>query len=192
MGLEKKWSQPIRWLHWGLFLTITAQLFLSLVMAGPDDKHQTALEHGTLIAHEYIGLAAAATILIHWVYLATAERITFEHLFPWSRSGLSLVFSELANLLRGRLPDDSEQAGLAGFIHGFGLLVATAMGLTGTVIYYHIYAGEIKTSGNHFALFIHGTLANLMWAYWIGHGLMALLHQLLGHNTLTGIFRLGR
>lgn len=192
MSATSKWSEPIRWLHWGLFLTITAQLFLSLVMAGPDDKHQTLIEHGTLIAHEYVGLAASLVILIHWLYLGFAERVTFEHLFPWTGSAFKEVVSETLGLFRGHLPNDSEQAGIAGFIHGFGLLLATAMGFTGTVMYILLQSGKMESTGYHIAVNIHGTLANLMWAYWIGHGLMAILHQLLGHNTITGIFRLGR
>lgn len=192
MSSTTKWSRPIRWLHLGLFLTITAQLFLSLVMAGPDDKHQTFFEHATLITHEYVGLLAAAIILIHWLYLAGAERVTFEHLFPWTGRGIGEVFGELGGLLRLRLPDESEQGGLAGFIHGLGLLLATAMGFTGTVMYFMLQAGRMESAGYHTAAFIHGTLANLMWAYWIGHGLIAILHQLLGHDTLRGMFRLGR
>ncbi|AOU98905.1 hypothetical protein BI364_13910 [Acidihalobacter yilgarnensis] len=176
----------------GLFLTITAQLFLSLVMAGPDDKHQSFLEHSTLITHEYVGLVAATIILAHWLYLALAERITFEHLFPWSAAGIRSVISEVSGLLRGRLPDDNEQAGLAGFIHGLGLLLATAMGFTGTVMYFLLQAGQMESTRYGIAVYIHGTLANVMWAYWIGHGLMAIMHQLLGHDTLRGIFRLGR
>ncbi|WP_083251425.1 cytochrome b/b6 domain-containing protein [Acidihalobacter yilgarnensis] len=192
MSFASKWSQPIRWLHLGLFLTITAQLFLSLVMAGPDDKHQSFLEHSTLITHEYVGLVAATIILAHWLYLALAERITFEHLFPWSAAGIRSVISEVSGLLRGRLPDDNEQAGLAGFIHGLGLLLATAMGFTGTVMYFLLQAGQMESTRYGIAVYIHGTLANVMWAYWIGHGLMAIMHQLLGHDTLRGIFRLGR
>lgn len=192
MSATSKWSRPIRWLHWGLFLTITAQLFLSLIMAGPDDKHQTLIEHGTLITHEYVGLVASAVILIHWLYLAFAERSTFEHLFPWSGRAFKAVVSETLGLFRGRLPDDSEQAGIAGFIHGLGLLVATAMGFTGTVMFFLLQAGKMHSAAYHTAVGIHGLIANLMWAYWIGHGLMALLHQLLGHRTLNAIFRLGR
>lgn len=192
MTSTSKWSLPIRWLHLGLFLTITSQLFLSLIMAGPDDKHQTLLEHSTLIAHEYVGLAASAIILIHWAYLAIAEHVTFEHLFPWSTRAFRQVLNETAGLIRGRLPDDREQAGLAGFIHGLGLLLATAMGLSGTIMYILLQAAKMHSVGYHIAVNIHGTLANLMWAYWAGHGLLAIVHQILGHETLRGISPLRR
>jgi cytochrome b561 len=46
------------------------------------------------------------------------------------------------------------------------------------------------TSLGHLAAEMHGALANVMWAYLIGHAAMALLHQLLGEGILRKMWTL--
>ena len=89
----------------------------------------------------------------------------------------------LASLKRGRVPL-TEESPLASAIHGLGLLIATAMALTGAVGYFFPAA--------RFLLGIHETIAPIMWAYLIGHVGLALLHQLAGHRILQRMFGFGK
>jgi cytochrome b561 len=38
---------------------------------------------------------------------------------------------------------------------------------------------------------VHSFLSNFMWAYLVGHAILALWHQLAGHRTLARMFSLG-
>jgi cytochrome b561 len=69
-------------------------------------------------------------------------------------------------------------------VHGLGLLLATYLAATGFIVYTQMAADGSMTSLGHMLADWHGALANVMWAYLIGHALMALLHQIMGEGLL--------
>jgi cytochrome b561 len=85
-------------------------------------------------------------------------------------------------LLRLRAPSDEDGA-LASAIHGLGLLVLTAMAVTGAV-----YFAADGTPVGRACLTLHKMAANLMWAYLIGHAGLAALHRLLGSDIFSRMF----
>jgi hypothetical protein len=71
-------------------------------------------------------------------------------------------------------------------VHGLGLLTVTAMAATGTVLF---FSGGVVF---HDAMALHRMIANLMWAYLIGHSGLAALHHLLGSDLLRRMFWIRR
>ena len=68
----------------------------------------------------------------------------------------------------------------------------TAMAATGTV-YYFINAGDPDAGGLvGLVMFIHTSLANLVWAYLIGHGALALIHHFTQDLSLGEMWSLRR
>lgn len=173
-------SLTTRLLHMLLALAILHQLLISLVMFGP--------RKGGLgwQAHEVVGVAALAILTGFWLWTLLRRRETRPtQLFPWlSRSGRAALKADaadhLAALRRLRLPHGQDSP-IASAVHGLGLLLATAMALTGAA---YFLEGLVPQALIWAAIFAHTTLANLMWAYLIGHAGLAVLHEITGQRVL--------
>lgn len=111
--------------------------------------------------------------------------------FPWfSRSGRKALWHEAHTLIRFPLSAIPVEGALSGAAHGLGLLAASGMAVSG-VLQYLVLENYVQ---NH-ALFdvaqgAHELLGALMWVYLIGHSGMGILHQWLGHQSVTRIFSL--
>jgi cytochrome b561 len=185
-----------RWLHAGIALGVTAQLGLSLIMQAPDDQDEvlaSGLPLQLFEAHEYIGMALLALLVLHWLWsLSGHVEDGFAHLFPWfSKEDMGKVTVEAKEALKFRISDPDISNALAGAVHGLGLLAATGMAVTGAVIFFNlnVKTGHMtrlgETSHN-----IHGTIALLMWAYLIGHVVVAVIHKRMGHTNVKEMFSL--
>jgi hypothetical protein len=122
-----------------------------------------------------------------WVLVRHGET-RLGRLFPWFSAArmrdvaADLIEQVLHRLLGvGRMEDRGDA--LASAVHGLGLLTVTGMCLTGAT--YFFARGTILGRD---ALMLHRLVANLMWAYLIGHGGMAVLHQFLGDDILARMF----
>lgn len=184
----KHWSLKTKILHIGMVATVSAQLFISLIMSEPDDKG-SAIGHLAYQAHEVVGLTALGIIALHWVWSISSQSDgRLKHLFPWSGSEKKRVISEIKALSSGQLPDTRKHGGLAGFVHGLGFLAVTGAAISGAIIFF-----TFPESGNPGALGeatkeIHEAIAALVWTYWAAHGGIAILHHLSGSDTVKKIF----
>lgn len=188
MTANSEWDVTTRVLHWGLTLFVSFQLFSGLLVSTPNTLFYFHW-------HEYIGLLAAAVILLHWMW-------SFAHgdlglLFPWNAAGFKRIQSETVNMLRGHLPAPGAQVGLSSFIHGLGLLAMTGMGFTGVLLFMYLPAklGGLAAVPHPVAItslsLIHRNLSYLAWFYWVGHVTFALLHLITGGRVFGAIY-LGR
>jgi len=184
-----------RWLHAGIALGVTAQLGLSLFMEAPDDKDEelvTGLPLELFEAHENIGMALLALIIVHWLWsLSGHVEGGFAHLFPWfSKERMGKVITEAKEALQLKVSDPEVSNALAGAVHGLGLLAATALAASGAVIYFNLSeTGHMTELGETFHE-IHETLGPLMWAYLIGHVAVAVIHKRMGHTNVKEMFSL--
>lgn len=188
MANSEQWRLGTRWLHGGMALVVTFQLMISLVMEAPrPGKSATVMPLLAFHLHEWVGLFAVLIIGAHWVYTVTVQGGNdLTHMFPWARAGRTHVLLEIRQLLRGQLPDGGPTGGLAGLVHGLGLVAVTGMALSGIVLFF--------TWSTHGALayraaWAHSLIANFAWAYWYGHVGLALLHEARGQRVLKGVFR---
>lgn len=186
---EHEWRRPVRWLHFALALGISVQLLSSQFMTLPHDHDATSFGVALFRVHVFAGLSTAAVIVLHWLWLAIDRHHLFKHLFPWTRSGIAEVGQDLTSLLRGKLVADGDRGGLSGLVHGLGLLTATTMGMTGVTIFWILNTPDAQKGLRDLVFNAHSLIANLMWAYFIGHVLLAVLHHWFGHPTLKRIFR---
>lgn len=190
--VQANWSLPTRWLHIGLAVTVTAQLFISLIMEPPIHQDASALAHGAYQVHEAVGLAALAIVLAHWLWTMIAKADGGRaHLFPWRGEALAAVKGDIAALMNRRLPDGGPRGGLPGLVHGLGFLAVSGMAMTGAVLF-EIFpdAGRPGPIAHGFKE-VHQFLANFVWAYWYGHVGLALLHKWSGHPNVKAMFSLG-
>ncbi len=187
------WNTGTRLLHWGMAVTVSFQLLISLIMEHPKPgRVLTSTQALSFELHEWVGLAAVGVIIAHWVWSAlfTRDDSGFRHLFPWDAKGRAKLLMELRQILRFQLPQGGPEGGLAGLVHGLGFLAVSAMAATGAVLFF-IYpknGAETPFVGN--VADLHSLIANLAWVYWYGHIGMALLHEILGHRVLARIFLL--
>ncbi|MFD1342593.1 cytochrome b/b6 domain-containing protein [Litorisediminicola beolgyonensis] len=182
-----------RLVHAGLALAVVTQLVTSLVLEPAEDGHAGNL---WFEVHEYAGLSAFALIVLFWIVLTARKRGTPAGLlFPWfSGARLSALWSDIkrhAGALRHlRLPAHEGESPLASAVHGLGILLITAMAASGT-LYYLIGDGNPDAGGLvGVAMFVHRALANLAWAYLIGHVSMAVLQHLFTDFNLRQMWSL--
>lgn len=70
-------------------------------------------------------------------------------------------------------------------MHGLGLLLMTAMATTGT-LYYFVNTGDPDAGGlMGILMYVHKTLANIVWAYLIGHAGLAVIHHFTDNLRLS-------
>ena len=140
------------------------------------------------LMHEYIGLIGLGVVLAFWIWaLFRRGETRLGRLFPWfsigrMRDAVADGIAQARRLMQGRVPHDGDGA-MASAVHGLGLLTVSAMAITGSVFFFAEGAPLA-----HWAMTLHEFIANLMWAYLIGHAGLAALHELLGDNVLARMF----
>ncbi|MGA9852278.1 MAG: cytochrome b/b6 domain-containing protein [Gammaproteobacteria bacterium] len=184
-----QWSRPLRLLHLLLAIGVTAQLFIGSFMHSP---HPGRPDSMGFEAHEIIGAAVLALIILHWLWSCSHPNEGLRHLFPWTRQGLRKVVAEFWQGVRYlRLPPGGpgKDGGLAGLVHGLGLLAITAMVITGGTFYLSRMAGAGRGT-LEIIEDIHDTFAVIVWVYWGGHLGVTVLHSLLRQPVLKRMFSL--
>lgn len=181
-------SQTTRVMHLVLLLAVLHQLVSSKVI----DRPLPGEAPSTLfLLHEYVGLASLVIVCAFWLWaLVRHGETSFAKLFPWlSPRSIAAIFEDCVDhihaLLRRQVSHEGSGA-LASAAHGLGLLIVTAMAATGTVVF---FSGGMVF---HYAMSLHRVIANLMWAYLIGHGGIAALHHLMGSDILRRMFWIRR
>jgi cytochrome b561 len=171
-------------LHAALLLSVLWQLLGSNFIERPRAQRPANAWYAW---HEIGGLVTLGIVLLFWLWVLVRRRETrFAALFPWfSGARLKAVVADLrrhgAELRQLRLPGGEADTPLASAVHGLGLLAALAMGATGA----WMYTLPLPTG---LALNAHKLMANLMWAYVVGHAGLAVLHQWMGHRVLQRMF----
>ena len=171
---------PTRFAHIGLALAILTQLGTSLVMHGPGQDHSgnVAFE-----VHETSGLVALGFAFLFWIVLVARRAGTAPGaLFPWTSKQRRAALWEdsrahLTALTKLRLPDFSAVSPFASAVHGLGLLLMSAMALSGAIYFLFNTGGADAGAAVRAAMGVHLLLANLVWAYLLGHAGLALLHH---------------
>lgn len=187
---QREWDRGTRWLHGALSLTVTFQLFVSLVMQAP--RPGSRLQPLQLLgfrAHEAVGVALVFVVLAHWAWsLSRGRGEALRHLLPWGAAGRAEIAADLRNLKGGKLPAGGPGGGLAGLVHGLGLLAVTGMAALGAWLVALSFVAPRAPLLLDLAD-VHGAFANLVWLYWLGHIAMVVVHERRGHRILAGIFR---
>jgi len=196
-SIPLKYHRVTRWLHAGIALAVVIQLGSSQLMEVPQPGRLLKGAECTFFAlHRWSGMCVLTLLFLHWLWgLAGHVPYGWGHLYPWfSGPRLRKVLSAIKALpqwIRGQIPAGGEETvPLAGAVHGLGLLVATAMALTGSTIFFGMAADGSMSGFLEVVKGIHGFIANFIWAYFVGHVGMAMLHQWRGEPLIVRMFNL--
>ncbi len=178
-----------RLLHLLVAAAIVFQLLDAQVMRVPRaGRTLSATESALFAAHQYVGLAATAAIVLFWIWLLIRRGGTpLGQLFPWlSRRRLSDLWDAVLlygrEALRFRLPEPEAAEALPSAVQGLGLLLVLVVASLGTTGYFLWTPGTPMSGAAWLILETHGTLANVLWGYLGVHVGAALLHELFGHR----------
>ncbi|MBF0342460.1 MAG: cytochrome b/b6 domain-containing protein [Magnetococcales bacterium] len=181
-----------RLLHLLIALGIVGQLMNALVMIHPKPGR---MGDGFYAAHEAPGQVLLGLLMLHWRWrMARPGPVAFVRLFPWfSPLACRELFADgqryLACMRRFSLPHDPVSAPLASAVQGVGLLMATLLGISGTLIFWTMAPGVKMTGWLHAVKELHEGLGIGMWCYLLLHAGMGMAHQMAGHATLSRMFR---
>lgn len=181
---ELRFSRTIRRLHLFVAILVTAQIVIGLIMT-----ERTPM---IFLAHQVIGLTIVGVVLIHWIWLALAEREQLSNMFPTKPDRWQAVLTDVTALLRGQAPPSGPRAGLPALVHGLGLLSLTAVATLGTIIFVIIHWGNIRSSSAHAIVDLHVFFAWLLIIYWVGHVGLAVTHEMKGERIFARTFSLKR
>ncbi|MGD0188857.1 MAG: cytochrome b/b6 domain-containing protein [Roseiarcus sp.] len=180
-------SHVTRLLHLTLLLVVLHQLLSSSVMERPFPGDAPGWPY---FLHEQVGVAGLGVLALFWLWTLVRHPLEtpLARLAPWfSPSQIAAVFEDVATLVRAlfsfRAPP-LELDALASAVHGLGLLVASFLALSGAAWFY-LFNG---TPYGRIVMGMHKLSANLMWAYLIGHALVALVHHALGDDIFSRMF----
>ena len=177
-------SHITRLLHLALLLIVLHQLLSGTVMERPLPGEEPAWPYAL---HERIGLVGLGVLALFWLWTLVRHPVEtpVARLLPWfSASPLAAVFKDVASVVRAVLSFRApplELEALASAVHGLGLLVASFLALTGAA-WFCLFAG---TPYGRMVMGMHQLSANLMWAYLIGHALIAVVHRALGDDIFS-------
>ncbi|MFQ5355434.1 MAG: cytochrome b/b6 domain-containing protein [Mariprofundaceae bacterium] len=182
-------------LHWGIAVSITLQMFISLLMEEPEPGEKREWLEAILFEwHEYIGLIAFSLLFARWLWgLSGHNTGGWQRLFPWiTKAGrcelIGDIKREIPDWLKGRISEPGEQDAIAKTVHGLGLIIASVMALTGIIMFFAMGEGGELKGFAHDMEEVHEIFSSLMWIFLGGHFVMALFHQLLGHHVLGKMF----
>jgi cytochrome b561 len=184
-------SHVTRLLHLLLLLIVANQLLGSQFMDKPLPGEDA---DWPFLLHEWVGMAGFVVIVLFWIwtFVRHHSETNAARLVPWfSFSGWRDVLIDakktVRNIIAFKAPVGRASA-LVSAVHGLGLLVASAMAASGAS-YFLLFEGTSLGGG---VLGVHKLLANIMWAYLIGHASMAALHAMLGDDVFARMFWLKR
>ncbi|MGH8113675.1 MAG: cytochrome b/b6 domain-containing protein [Rhodanobacteraceae bacterium] len=183
-----RWSRPLRVIHLLLAIAVTAQLFIGSFMRDP---HAGQPDSFGFMSHEVIGAIILVLIVLHWIWSLTHPAEGIRHLFPWTRAEMRRVVNQLRQaVLKQHLPSGGPaDRGLAGFVHGLGLLAISAMVVLGGTFFVSRAFGASRAT-LYIIKDVHDVGAVVVWIYWGGHLFAAIMHGVLGQPVMQRVFRL--
>jgi len=176
-----KAKDPVsRWLHVGFATAILCQLLTSWIMHSPTHRDALPYQMDAYKLHQYIGLAATAFVVLFWSWILFFRHDRLKQLFPWKKSQWPAIYEDLNRLVHLKLPLRPEGGGLAGLVHGLGLMLVSVVGFLGVCLFIFIQRHQLNLSFPSFVKETHKTFAYWIWWYVAGHGIMAIWHKLKG------------
>lgn len=183
-------------LHLALVLVVILQLALAANMEHPEPgTHPPAWRLELFEWHEAVGLLLLLLVVVHLVHTLrdAGDESAWHILFPWLRQeGRDQLIEELKMVpgwLRHGPPPQDVGIALPGTVHGAGLLLLLAMGLSGLIIFFGMGEDGSHPEWVHAVMEIHAdALGTLLWIFLIGHAGMAFWHEWLGHKSKNRIF----
>jgi len=146
--------------------------------------------------HEWVGVILLVVVGLRFMMLL-GNPDEVRRLFPFISAerikGVVADLKEVPGWFVGRIKAPSDEDCLSGFVHGLGLLLGLAMGLTGTAMF--VGMDPITGTMNEFVHTlkeVHEVLGELLLYYVIGHVAMVILHQIKGHRSLQRISPLSK
>ncbi|HID37405.1 MAG TPA: cytochrome b/b6 domain-containing protein [Ghiorsea sp.] len=188
------YDKVTRLLHWGFALLIPLQLLSEELMKRPKPgRIRTESQAFFFDMHEWVGMLALTLVLMRLTWALMSKEASWSRLFPYfsseSRQLLpSRLKDEMAGWLKGKFAETGQQSPVSGIVHGLGILLVLALGITGAVMLYGMEESGAMLGLVHLAKETHEFLGELLWIYIIAHVGMAILHTLLGHPVLRRMF----
>ncbi|ATX81579.1 Cytochrome b561 [Mariprofundus ferrinatatus] len=188
-----KYEKSTRILHILLMLTVLAQLLSEQFMQVPKPGKAIDQLAGFIFSIHQFGGFVVLIVAIAYLMTVLDRDESRLRLFPWldpakRKSLITEIKCDIPGWFKGVLPPPEQAHLIAGTVHGLGLMLATGLGLTGSIIYLGMKHDGGMPPAVHTIKELHELLGTTLWFFVVGHLLMALLHQIKGHRVLQKMF----
>ncbi len=188
-----------RWLHAGLVLGIISQLSLAALMTEPSISGASQSTTGTgffMQTHRTLGILVAVIVCANlvWALIPRGDpplrQIAVLYSWKYWREALSIARG-IPWILSGRHPMPAMGNALSMIFEMLGLLLMSAMAMTGTLIWFTWQPGVPVSRLAGFLMQVHAFIVPALLFYLSGHITMAFLHALRGDRIFSGIVPFG-
>lgn len=189
-----RFSTISRVLHLCMIIAVLYQLLSSVWMMAPEPGKIVTMQMMFFTLHVWLFGWAAFLVGSVYAMIKYRDRDEWERFFPWFSADRRKAFfravrTEVPGMLRGKLPPAESKSALSGAVHGFGIMLLIAQGLTGAYVMLDLANyGERSLDIQLFYKF-HELFGILAWTFLGGHIFVTLYHLALGHTRVLDIFR---
>ena len=177
-----------RFVHLGLAL-LGVMALVSGLFAG-DYKR---MAHLGFSYHRWLGLSFSCLLFYRlWLGFYGRQQDLFREWVPFTPARLQLVWEDMINLLRLKLPDRLTREGLAGVVEAFGLAAFAWMAASGALMFFLLEPGHKARGLLHVIKELHEAGLWFIVAFLGIHVGAVLLHALAGHPHWRRAFFLDR
>ena len=169
-------------------LTMIA-LCLAAWLTGDLADDYKKLEHTGFLIHGWIGMTLSFAVCLYFGYgIAGPRQSRFSQWFPFTRERLRQTGSDLAGLMRFKLPKHKRHQGLAGLVQFFGMLVFFWLAASGALMYFFVEPGSKVRGVLHAMKEAHEVGEVLVPLYLSIHIGAVIAHSLTGNHVWKEIF----
>ncbi|MBF0439721.1 MAG: DUF1924 domain-containing protein [Magnetococcales bacterium] len=181
-----------RLLHLLIAVGIVAQLVGSMGMVHPKPGRAG---DALYVMHEIWGQVLLGILIVHWVWSwVRSGSVPIGQLVPWfSGQRCRAVWEDIKNYgshaVRFRLPEATHPTPLPSAVQGLGLIAATVLGVSGTLLYFYMDPTVKMVGWLHDIKEMHEAVGVMLWIYLVTHAVMGMLHQWVGHESLWAMVK---
>ncbi|MDD2901967.1 MAG: cytochrome b/b6 domain-containing protein [Syntrophales bacterium] len=147
------------------------------------------VEHLGFSIHSWLGIIFAFFLFLRIGYgFCGPDEHQFLRWVPFTRDRLRLVFEDLWELIKFKLPDRPTHVGLSGLVQTFGLAAFAWMAITGSLIFFYLTPGTKARGFLHAIKEMHEAAIWLILVYLGIHLGAVLLHALAGDHRWRRMF----
>ncbi len=187
-----KFSRGTKIIHLIIVITVTLQILSQYWMFVPTPDKQPPVQWAAwlYVIHLCIGMVVLCFVAVRLMMIMEEEEYS-KRLYPWfDKASFIKLWSQLraVSVTAGKESQVEEDNRIAAVVHGLGLLVLLALGVTGVLFFLGLAPNGYMDAMTAFLRSTHEVLAILLFLFLAGHIGMTIRHRINGNQAAQDMF----